>query len=545
MLLTFSGNIEAVDNGDRRTISGKIAPYGEVGNTSAGRVVFAENSITVPEPSKVKLLMSHDNSKPVGRMQSVTSNKTGLYASFKVSASTRGSDAILLAQEQLMDGLSVGVEVEDSRQEKDYLLVTAATLKEVSLVESAAFPSAAVLKIAAQENAVDNQPTETKGETVDKAPEEMASEATFLPDGATVTLKSVSYKDDEAAGATEPVEAARKIIRPSALNSQRVRTPITNMGAYTEHKIKAALGNDESKLYVTAADDSWTTNPAFNPTQYLTEFISNTRFPRSAVDACSRGVLPPKGNTINVPALVDSNGGLNGVAPTVTVEAEAGAVSNTGMVTEYLTGTVNKYSGMNTLSIELLERTDNPGFFAELTQQMQNSYMNATDQAVITAINATGFTSTAVAATAAGIISYTAESTANVYKNSGYFAQNFVGSTGIYNLLLGAVDTTGRPIFNAYQPNAAALANAAGQVANNSVRGNVLGLDLYVDRFMTAGVADNSAFILAPEAFTVYESPQAYMSVNVVSNLQVQVAIYGFMATIAKIPYGICRLNIA
>jgi phage head maturation protease len=97
MLLTFSGNIEAVDNGDRRTISGKIAPYGEVGATSAGRVVFAENSITVPEPSKVKLLMQHDNSKPVGRMQSVTSNKTGLYASFKVSASTRGSDAILLS----------------------------------------------------------------------------------------------------------------------------------------------------------------------------------------------------------------------------------------------------------------------------------------------------------------------------------------------------------------------------------------------------------------------------------------------------------------
>ena len=546
MLLTFSGNIEAVDNGDRRTISGKIAPYGEVGATSAGRVVFAENSITVPEPSKVKLLMQHDNSKPVGRMQSVTSNKTGLYASFKVSASTRGSDAILLAQEQLMDGLSVGVEVDDSRQEKDYLLVTAATLKEVSLVESAAFPSAAVLKIAAQENAVDpNQPTETTGETVDKAPEEMASEATFLPDGATVTLKSVSYETDEAEGDTTPVEAARRIIKASALNSQRVRTPITSMGAYTEHKIKAALGNDESKLYVTAADDSWTTNPAFNPTQYLSEFVTNTRFPRSAVDACSKGVLPPKGNTINVPALVDSNGGLNGVAPTVTVEAEAGAVSATGMVTEYLTGTVNKYSGMNTLSVELLERTDNPQFFSELTNQLQIAYMNATDQAVITAINATGFTSTGVAATAAGLISYTAESTANVYKNSGYFAQNFVGSTGIYNLLLGAVDSTGRPIFNAYQPNAAALANAAGMVSNNSVRGNVLGLDLYVDRFMTAGVADDSAFILAPEAFTVYESPQAYMSVNVVSNLQVQVAIYGFMATIAKIPNGICRLNIA
>ena len=144
MLLTFSGNIEAVDNGERRTIAGKIAPYGEVGNTSAGRVVFAENSITVPEVSKVKLLMSHDNSKPVGRMQSITSNKTGLYASFKVSASTRGSDAILLAQEQLMDGLSVGVEVEDSRQEKNYLLVTAALGNAALSTRDTSFKVAAV-----------------------------------------------------------------------------------------------------------------------------------------------------------------------------------------------------------------------------------------------------------------------------------------------------------------------------------------------------------------------------------------------------------------
>jgi hypothetical protein len=31
------------------------------------------------------------------------------------------------------------------------------------------------------------------------------------------------------------------------------------------------------------------------------------------------------------------------------------------------------------------------------------------------------------------------------------------------------------------------------------------------------------------------------MSVNVVSNLQVQVAIYGYMATIAKMPNGIIK----
>ena len=528
MILTFSGVVQAVDSGERRTIAGKIAPYdGEIGMTSAGPIVFAKGSITADNTSKIKLLMSHQTSQPVGRMVSMQSTDDGLYASFKISASVPGDTAILLAQEQLMDGLSVGVEVIASKPKDGYLLVTAAKLREVSLVESAAFPSAAVQSIAASESEATEQdkPTLTESE-------------------AAVTTAPETPIEDKAEAAPV-VEAARAIIRPSALDSQRVRTPIINMGTYTEHKVKAALGNDESKLFVTAADDSFATNPAFNPTQYLSEFITNTRFPRSAIDACSRGILPATGTTINVPSLVDSNGGLNGVAPTVTVEAEAGAVSNTGMVTEYLSGTVNKYSGMNTLSVELLERTNDPNFFNDLTNQLQVAYMNATDSAVISAINATGFTSTGVAATAAGLISYTAESTANVYKNSGYFAQNFVGSTGIYNLLLGAVDTTGRPIFNAYQPNPASLANAAGMVSNNSVRGNVLGLDLYVDRFMTAGVADNSAFILAPEAFTVYESPQAYMSVNVVSNLQVQIAIYGFMATIAKIPHGICRLNIA
>jgi HK97 family phage prohead protease len=537
MLLTFSGNIEAVDNGERRTIAGKIAPYGEVGNTSAGRVVFAENSIKILEPSKVKLLMQHDNSKPVGRMQTVTSNKSGLYGSFKVSASTRGSDAILLAQEKLMDGLSVGVEVEDSRQEKDYLLVLSATLKEVSLVESAAFPSAAVMKIAANENAVDeNQPKETKGETVDKAPDEVAAEGTYLPDGATVTLKSVSYKDDEAEGATQPVEAARKIIKPSALNSQRVRTPIVNMGAYTEHKIKAALGDETSRLYVTAADDDFSTNPAFNPTQYLTEFVTNTRFGTPAIDACSQGTLPASGMTISVPSLVTSAGGQAGVAPVVTVEAEGGAVQNTGMVTQYLSGTVSKYSGMNTLSVELLSRSE-PNFYAELTAQLQNAYLKTIDTAVLTALLAAGMNGTSTTADLDGIVDFAAEGAQTIYTNTGYFAQNYLANPAQWGALISAQDTTKRPVFTALQP-----MNAAGQVAPTSIRGSVLGLDLYVDKNFTATTFDDdSAIILAPEAFTVYRSPQAYMSVNVVSNLQVQVAIYGFMATIAKMPNGILK----
>jgi HK97 family phage major capsid protein len=308
------------------------------------------------------------------------------------------------------------------------------------------------------------------------------------------------------------------------------------MAKYTEHKIKAALGSDESKLYIAAADDSFSTNPAFNPTQYLTEFVTNTRFGTPAIDACSQGTLPASGMTINVPSLVTSAGGGNGVAPTVTVEAEAGAVSNTGMVTEYLTGTVSKYSGMNTLSVELLERSD-PNFYAELTQQLQNAYLTTIDTAVLNALIAAGTYGTGTTADSDGIIAYTSEAAKFVYANTGYFAQNYIGNPAQWQALMGAVDSTKRPIYNAIQP-----MNAAGDVRPSSIRGNVLGLDLYVDKnFSTTTFDDNSAIILAPEAFTVYRSPQAYMSVNVVSNLQVQVAIYGFMATIAKMPYGIIK----
>ena len=546
VILTFSGNIEAVDSGERRTISGKIAPYGEIGYTSAGKVVFAEGSISAAEPSKVKLLMAHDNSAVVGRMQSMTSAKDGLYASFKVSASSRGSDAILLAQEQLMDGLSVGVEVTASKPQKDYLLVTAATLREVSLVESAAFASAAVQKIAAAAGDMPVTPVEAAESTSTKITTTNTVINTTTTETETESEAAVTTAPDqnapEAVDATEQaaptVEAARKIILPSALNSQRVRTPIVNMGSYTEHKIKAALGNEESKLYVTAADDSFTTNPAFNPTQFLTEFVTNTRFGTPAIDACSQGVLPASGMTISVPSLVTSSGGGTGVAPVVTQEAEAGAVQNTGMETAYINGTVKKYSGMNTLSVELLERSD-PNFYSELTAQLQNAYLKTIDSQVLTDLLAAGMNGTNTTADLDGIVAYAAQGAETIYTNTGYFATNYIANPAQWGALIKAQDTTKRPVFTALQP-----MNAAGQVSPTSIRGSVLGLDLYVDKNFTATTFDDdSAVILAPEAFTVYRSPQAYMSVNVVSNLQIQVAIYGFMATIAKMPNGILKFK--
>jgi HK97 family phage prohead protease len=540
VLLTFSQEIQAADT-ERRIVSGLVAPYGEVGYTSAGPVVFERGSIAIPDATKIKLLSQHQQDKPVGRAISFSESTQGVHGSFRLSASTRGQDALVLCQENLVSGLSVGVDVTASKPMGDYLLVTAATLKEVSLVESAAFSSAGVEEIMAARAALEAATsTKEKTTTISTTIVEIETETETESEAAVTTAPENTPEETpvDAPVEAEKVEAARKIIRPSVLDSQRVRTPITSMASYTEHKIKAALGDDTSKLYVTAADDSFTTNPAFSPTQYLTEFVSNTNFDTPMINALSSGTLPNSGMTIQIPSLVTSAGGGNGVAPVVTVEAEAGAVQNTGMVTEYLSGTVKKYAGMNTLSVELLERSD-PNFYAELTNQLQRAYSLATDAAVIADVVAGGVQGTAVAATSAGIISYVSTESANIYKNTSYFAKNYVAGPSQWSLLMGATDSTGRPIYNASAP-----MNSGGLSTPTSIRGNVLGLDLYVDHQMVGTTIDDSAFIVAPEAMTVYRSPQAYMSVNVVSNLQVQVAIYGFMATIVKMPKGLVRYNL-
>ena len=516
MILTFSSQVEAADT-ERRVIAGKIVPFEEVGNTSVGKVVFAKGSIEIGDPGKVKMLMQHSAERPIGRMQKFNQAEDGIYASFKISASMQGQDALILAGEQLIDGLSVGVDVNKSIQKKDYLYVTSATLKEVSLVESPAFSAAQVTKVAASESEAEdtNQPKESEAPVEDlaTAPQEAKAEA-----------------------ATPTVEAARPVITAPLIQTS-IRTPITSMAAYTEHKIKAALGNEDSKLYVTAADD-FSTNPAFSPTQYLSEFVTNTRFGTPAIDACSQGTLPTSGMTINVPSLVTSVGGGNGVAPEVTVEAEGGAVQNTDMQTQYLTGTVSKYAGMNTLSVELLERSD-PNFYAELTKQLEYAYLKRLDQTVLAALIQASANGTNTSADLDGIVAFATEGARTIYTNTGYFAQNYIANPAQWGALIGAQDTTKRPVFNALQP-----MNAAGQVGPQSIRGNVLGLDLYVDKNFTATTFDdNSAIILAPEAFTVYRSAQNFMSVNVVSNLQVQVAIYGYMATIAKMPNGILKFQ--
>jgi HK97 family phage prohead protease len=522
MKLTFSTPIQASDT-ERRIISGKVMEYGAVGQTSAGPVVFEHGSIEIPSAAKIKLLAQHEPNNPIGRAQSFSTEGDFMYGTFKISNSSKGTDYLTLAAEDLVSGLSVGVEVISSLPKDNYLLVTAARMMEVSLVESPAFQNATVTKVAASESAPENNPTNQPTE----------SEAVM-----TTAPETPAPENEEAAAPV--VEASRPVVTASYIVGE-VRSPIKTKAQYLEHTIKAQLGNDQSRDYVRAADaqaqkieaanDSFTTNPAFSPVQYVSTVVDTLIGSRPTIDACGGAkALPASGMTVSIPKITTSS--------TVASTPEAGAPSSTGIVSSYVNATVTKYAGIQTYSVEILERAD-PSFFQAMLSNMQKAYNKATDAAVIAEITSGGTLGTGTTADSAGLISFISTDAPKAYLATADLATAFVSGTSVWSLLLGATDTTGRPIYNASMP-----MNAGGSSVPTSLRGNVLGLDYYADSNMVATTIDDSSFIIVPSAIAIYESPVLKLSTNIPASGEISTMLYGYMAVKTLVSGGLRRFNL-
>ncbi len=381
---------------ERREISGKIVPMGtgEVGNTNLGGVVFEAGSIEIDDPTKIKLLSQHDMKKPVGRMVSATVKPDGIYATFKLSRSTGGNDALVMASEGLVSGLSIGAEIISSAPSRaGHTVVTAARLKEVSLVTEPAFKSAQVLEIAAEEVIPAEQTTESEPEKVEE------------------TTTPVEAPAVEAAAE----EAARPTVAASHYTKERT-APISS-AQYLEASIKSALGDDEARRTVRAADDSTSTNTGLTLPQHLNSFITDTFSGRPVFDAVTRNALIDSGMSFTVPRLY-TNASTADTAPSVADVNEGATVTDVGMTSAYDTVNINKFAGLNRISWELIDRSS-PSFMELLMAELRKAYEKATDTAVLTELISSGTTATGVAATAAGLQSFISVEGAAAYKGTG------------------------------------------------------------------------------------------------------------------------------
>jgi HK97 family phage prohead protease len=521
-LIIEASSIECSE--ERREISGKIVPMGtgEIGHTNMGGVVFAANSIDVTDISKIRLLSQHDMKKPVGKMISaeVRAND-GIYATFRLSRSTGGNDALIQAQEGLVTGLSVGAEVIASQPSRDgHIVVTSAKLKEVSLVTEAAFKTAEVKEIRAEEQPLVEETTQPESEP-------QVEESTTAVEAPAV----------EAAA----VEAARPTVVANLQVKERI-APISS-AQYLEASMKAALGDDEARRTVRAADDSTSTNTGLTLPSHLNTFITDTFTGRPAFEAATRGSLAGiDGMSFTVPRLY-TNATSADVAPTVADTNEGAAPSETGMTSAYDTISIEKFSGLQRVSFELVDRSS-PAFMELMMAELRKAYEKATDAALLAAFVANGTTAATTAATAAGLQSFVSVEGAAAYKGTGGdFANKLVASTDQWAAIAGYADSTGRPLYSAQ----GATYNAAGNAVATSVVGGVLGTDLIVDHnITTSGVIDNSAFLVAPSSVYTWESPTTQLRVNVLTSGEIEINLYGYLAIyLAKSGKGVRKYNLA
>jgi HK97 family phage prohead protease len=509
-VITFSADLTA--DSASRTVSGKIVPLNvEAGSTNMGKVIFASGSIAIEDPKSIKLLSQHDTKKPLGRMVSFSESDNSIDAVFSISRSQRGTEALILAEEGLQSGLSIGAEVLKSKIKDGVTYVSAARLVEVSLVTEPAFKSAQVTDIAAEESAVEEtiQPTESETATVEE------------------TTPAVEATPVEAPA----VEAARPTVSAAYFTKPRIEVTAAK---YAENTIRAALGDENARQYLRAADDT-TDNAGLVPTRQLSEIINplSTTI-RPSIDAISRGVLPDAGMTFEIPRIT--------AVPTVEIEPENAAFSDTDQNANFLSVSVSKYAGQQTFSVELLDRTS-PAFFDELVRNMAAAYAKATNAAVNAALIAGATldgTTTVAAPTAAELLGIVARGSASVYgATAGLpnpFARNMIVSTGQWSNIM-SLNDAGRPIYTASQP-----MNAGGQVAPTSLTGNVAGLNLYVDP-TNAGDGDGTILIVNPDAYTWYESPTYRLRAESTATGSVTVGYYGFGAIATKVAAGAFKNN--
>ena len=137
----------------RRTITGLVVPWGEIGRSNGQRWRFAAGSL-VYDPNQLsrnKMLVDHEFRQSVGHLVHTWSDRVGQWATYKIARGPAGDKALAEADDGAKDGLSVGVgfagddpdlvAVEDP-ENPGVILVLSAPWRETSLVALPAFVSA-------------------------------------------------------------------------------------------------------------------------------------------------------------------------------------------------------------------------------------------------------------------------------------------------------------------------------------------------------------------------------------------------------------------
>ena len=462
-----------------RTITGIAVPWDTVATVSGGEKVMFKRGAFDLNAKSARLLENHDG-RPIGIVSELVDLDNGLGFSATFARSKAADDVIELIQMSAYDSVSVGAIPTKFKYDKSgVMIVSSATLSELSVVAVPAYADAIIDSIAASE-----PDPEVEEESTEPQPDTSLQEETMSQE----TQVEASAPD---AIPTSPIFAAAK--------------PQFKLPSAAEYMCKFVAGGSEfaefnSRIHAAAPNVVTNDLPGILPVPIVSpiynNFVANYR---PLITAMGVRQMPQSGKVFIRPKVVTNTtiGASNG---------ELVALDQGTFVVDDIQITKALYGGYVKLSEESIDMSS-PEVLSALIDDMARVYANATDVAACATFEA-GVTQTEAFANAsdpADWVSFIYNSAEQILTNSnGNLPNVLIMSPSFYALLGALTDGSNRPLFPNVGPQ-----NAFGTTQASNFNGNAFGLNLVVDRNI-----NNQVYVGDSTGFECWEQQRGAVSVD-------------------------------
>lgn len=510
----FTVDKTAADGEGRRTISGVAVPYNVFAVVSDGsEIMFKPGSLPV-DGKAPRLFMYHDHSQPVGVVTERVDTDEAMMFTARISATTLGNDALVMAADGTIDQVSVGVNpTKFSYDDEERMIVEAADWIELSLVPVGAFGDAAnITDVAA--SIPQNPQTVSHNEPVTTEEKIMTTDNTVAVE-ATIPTPAL------------PAQPKRKFDLPTAGEYLAAM----HIGGETFRNVAAAatefMKSKQSALQAAAGDVVTSDTPGLLPVPVLGPVFANlNQSIRPVVAAIGARAMPDGGNQKTF------------IRPTWTTHtsvaaqsSELAAASATTPVIASNVVTKTTLAGQVTLSVQDIDFTS-PAALQIILQDLVGQYMQESDNvaadAIATGASASGSTWTVTANDPSTLIAAMYDAATDILTATNFLPDHVFVSPDVWKKLGSQLDGDKRPIFPYVGAAGLMGVNGVGS-ANITVANtfNPFGLNLVADR----NFANGTLFVARGAACEFYEQVRGILSVEVPGTLGRTFSYYGYVAT--------------
>jgi len=510
----FTVDAAATEGAPRRTISGVAVPYNVFAAVSDDSVVMFKPGSLPVEGKAPRLFMYHDHSQPVGVVTERVDTPEGMLFAAKISATTLGNDALIMAQDGTIDQVSVGVNpTKFSYDDEGRMIIEAADWIELSLVPVGAFGDAAnITDVAAS---IHQNPTPvSNNETVTTEEKQTMSTETSTAIEATIPTPAL------------PAQPKRKFDLPTAGEYLAAM----HIGGETFRNVAAAARefalSKQSALQAAAGDVLTTDTPGLLPVPVLGPVFADLNYIRPVVAAIGARAMPDAGNS---KTFIRPTWTTHPSVATQSTELSAASATTPVIASNVVTKTT--LAGQVTLSVQDVDFTS-PAAMQIILQDLVGQYMLKSDDVAADAIaagaSASGSTWTVTANDPSTLIAAMYDAATDILNATNFLPDHVFVSPDVWQKLGAQLDADKRPIFP--YVGAAGLMGVNGIGAANITVANTFnpfGLNLVADRNFAAG----TLFVARGSACEFYEQVRGLLSVEVPGTLGRTFSYYGYVAT--------------